>query len=103
MAARTIGSIDPGDIDAEVADRAAGRIRDYLEGHPEEDLIEVQGDVGLDDALVIPRPTAVVLAQRLDAPARGQGVQIMPKAAELTPQQAAGILNVPGPHLISLL
>ncbi len=103
MPGRTIGSINPGDIDAEVADRAAGRIRDYLEGHPEEDLIEVLGEVGVDDALVIPRPTAVLFAQILDALAKGQGVQIIPKAAELTTQQAADMLNVSRPYLISLL
>jgi excisionase family DNA binding protein len=103
MAGRTIGSIDPGDIDAEVADRAARRIRDYLEGHPEEDLIEVLGEVGVDDALVIPRPTAVLFAQILDALAKGQGVQIIPKAAELTTQQAADMLNVSRPYLITLL
>jgi excisionase family DNA binding protein len=103
MAGKTIGSINPGDVDADVADRAARRIRDYLEGHPEEDLIETLGEVGVDDALVIPRPTAILFAQILDALARGQGVQIIPKDAELTTQQAADMLNVSRPYLISLL
>jgi excisionase family DNA binding protein len=103
MAGKTIGSINPGDVDAEAADRAARRIRDYLEGNPEEDLIETLGEVGVDDTLVIPRPTAILLAQILDALAKGQGVQIIPKAAELTTQQAADMLNVSRPYLISLL
>jgi excisionase family DNA binding protein len=103
MAGKTIGSINPGDVDADVADRAARSIRDYLEGHPEEDLIETLGEVGVDDALVIPRPTAILFAQILDALARGQGVQIIPKDAELTTQQAADMLNVSRPYLISLL
>ncbi len=103
MAGRTIGSINPGDVDADVADRAARRIKDYLEGHPEEDLIETLGEVGVNDALVIPRPTAILFAQILDALARGQGVQIIPKDAELTTQQAADMLNVSRPYLISLL
>ena len=103
MAGRTIGSINPGDVDADVADRAARRIKDYLEGHPEEDLIETLGEVGVNDALVIPRPTTILFAQILDALARGQGVQIIPKDAELTTQQAADMLNVSRPYLISLL
>ena len=103
MAGRTIGSINPGDVDADVADRAARRIKDYLEGHPEEDLIETLGEVGVNDALVIPRPAAILFAQILDALARGQGVQIIPKDAELTTQQAADMLNVSRPYLISLL
>ena len=103
MAGKTIGSINPGDVDADVAGRAARRIKDYLEGNPEEDLIETLGEVGVDDALVIPRPTAILFAQILDALARGQGVQIIPKEAELTTQQAADMLNVSRPYLIGLL
>jgi len=103
MAGKTIGSIDPGDVDAEVADRAARRIRNYLEGNPEDDPIEVLGEVGDDDALVIPRPTAILFAQILAALAEGQGVQIIPKDTELTTQQAADLLNVSRPYLISLL
>lgn len=103
MAGRTIGSIDAGDVDAEVAGRAARRFRDYLEGNPEDDLIEVLGEVGDDDALVIPRPIAVLFAQILVALAEGRGVQIIPKDTELTTQQAADLLNVSRPYLIGLL
>lgn len=103
MAGRTIGSIDAGDVDAEVACRAARRFRDYLEGNPEDDLIEVLGEVGDDDALVIPRPIAVLFAQILVALAEGRGVQIIPKDTELTTQQAADLLNVSRPYLIGLL
>jgi excisionase family DNA binding protein len=103
MAGRTIGSINPGDVDAEVAERAARRITDYLDSHPENDLIEALGEVGDDDALVIPRPTAILFAQILDALAEGRGVQIIPKDAELTTQQAADMLNVSRPYLITLL
>ena len=55
------------------------------------------------DALVIPRPTAIMLAQVLDALSQGQGVVIIPKEVELTTQQAAGLLNVSRPYLIGLL
>jgi excisionase family DNA binding protein len=103
MTGRSIGSIDPGDVDTEVAKRAARRITDYLQSHPQDDLIEALGEVGDDDALVIPRPTAVLFAQILDALAKGRGVQIIPKEAELTTQQAADLLHVSRPYLITLL
>jgi excisionase family DNA binding protein len=55
------------------------------------------------DALVIPRPTAILFAQILGALAEGRGVQVIPKDLELTTQQAADMLNVSRPYLISLL
>lgn len=103
MPGKTIGSINPGDVDVEVAERAARRIRDYLASHPGDDLLEVLGETGDDDALVIPRATAVMFAQILDLLGQGRGVQIMPREAELTTQQAADMLNVSRPYLIGLL
>lgn len=103
VASKPIASIDPGVVDTDVAGRAARRISDYLNSHPEEDLIRVLGEVGGDDALVIPRPTVIMLAQVLDLLANGQGVQIIPKNAELTTQQAADLLNVSRPYVIGLL
>jgi len=103
MPGKTIGSINPGDVDAEVAERAARRIRDYLTSHPDDDLVEVLGEIGDDDALVIPRVTAIMFAQILDLLGQGRGVQIMPREAELTTQQAADMLNVSRPYLIGLL
>src|SRR5690242_12545552 len=103
MTTRSIGSIDPKDVDAEVAERAARRITDYLVNHPDDDLIEALGEVGDDDALVIPRPTVILFVQILEALAEGRGVQIIPKDIELTTQQAADMLNVSRPYLITLL
>ena len=103
MPSKTIGSINPGDVDVEIAERAARRIRDYLTSHPDDDLLEVLGEIGDDDALVIPRPTAIMFAQILDLLGQGRGVQIIPKEAELTTQQAAAMLNVSRPYLIGLL
>ena len=103
MTSKPIASIDPGDVDTEVAGRAARRINDYLSSHPGEDLIEALGEIGADDALVIPRPTVVLLAQVLSLLESGHGVQIIPKDAELTTQQAADVLNVSRPYLIGLL
>src|ERR1019366_151189 len=103
MPGKTIGSINPGDVDVEVAERAGRRIRDYLASHPDDALLEVLGETGDDDALVIPRPTAIMFAQILDLLGQGRGVQIIPKEAELTTQQAAVMLNVSRPYLIGLL
>lgn len=103
MSQYSISSIDAGDVDAEIAERAARRIRDYLEGHPDDDLIEALGETGGEDALVIPRPTAIMFAQILDLLGRGSGVQIIPKEVELSTQQAASVLNVSRPYLIGLL
>jgi excisionase family DNA binding protein len=103
MPIRSIGSINPGDVDAEIAARAARRIEEYLDGHPDEELIKAVGEVGTEDALVIPRPTAVMLAQILDLLAQGRGVQIFTKDVEFTTQHAADMLNVSRPYLIGLL
>ena len=103
MPGRTGGKIRPGDADAELASRAARRIRDYLSAHPGGDPVRIQGELAGDDALVVPRDAAVMFAQILALLASGQGVQIMPDAAELTTQQAADYLNVSRPYLIKLL
>ena len=103
MPTRSIGSINPGDVDAGIADRAARRINEYLEGHAHDDLIEAIGEVGSDDALVIPRATAVMFAQILELLAQGRGVQIFPQEVELSTQRAAAMLNVSRPYLIGLL
>ena len=44
-----------------------------------------------------------MLAQVLDLLANGQGVQIIPKDAEFTTQQAADVLSVSRPYVIGLL
>ena len=103
MSARTGGMIRPGDADAELASRAARRIRDYLAAHPGTDPVRIRGELAGDDALVIPRTATVMFAQILALLASGQGVQIIPDAAELTTQQAADFLNVSRPYLIGLL
>ncbi len=103
VSARAGGAIRPGDADAELASRAARRIRDYLAAHPGTDPVRIRGELAGDDALVVPRAAAVVFAQMLALLATGQGVQIIPDSAELTTQQAADFLNVSRPYLIGLL
>jgi hypothetical protein len=94
MSTGTAGAIAPGDVDRQVADRAARRIRDYLARHPQDGPISVRVETGDDDALIVPRPVAVMLAQVMQLLASGQGVQLMPERAMLTTQQAADMINV---------
>jgi excisionase family DNA binding protein len=83
--------------------RAARRIGEYLTTHPGADPVTIQGELAGDDALVVPREAAVLLAKILGFLARGEGVNVMPESAELTTQQAAEFLNVSRPYLIKLL
>ena len=97
--------IAPGSVDPESAQRALARVRDVLAETRTEDSvqIEVRGEHGGDEVLVLPRPTVLMFADILAALARGQGVQLMPLNAELTTQQAADMMNVSRPYLIGLL
>lgn len=89
--------------DAELALRAARRIGEYLTTHPGADPVKIQGELAGDDALVVPREAAVLLARILGFLANGEGVNVVPDTAELTTQQAAEFLNVSRPYLIKLL
>jgi excisionase family DNA binding protein len=98
----SVSSINPGDVDAEIACRTARRIRDYLASHQDEDPLEVRVEAG-EEVLVVPRAGAALLAQVMDHLARGKGVTVIPSEAQLTTQQAADMLNVSRPYLIGLL
>lgn len=103
MPGQTDGKVSQRDGDAELAQRAARRIGEYLTTHPGADPVTINGELAGDDALVVPREAAVLLAQVLGYLASGEGVTIMPESAELTTQQAAEFLNVSRPYLIKLL
>ncbi|MFC5814932.1 MULTISPECIES: helix-turn-helix domain-containing protein [Nonomuraea] len=96
-------SIEPGSMDAQVAARAVRRIKDYLMRHPEKEVIPVSGEVGNEEALILPRDAVSLLAYILAQAAEGRGVSVVPSHAELTTQQAADMLNVSRPYLIGLL
>jgi excisionase family DNA binding protein len=99
----SISSIDPGAVDAEIADRTARRIGDYLARNPDEDPLEIKVEVDSGEVLVVPRAGAIMLAQVMRLLANGQGVFLVPSEAQLTTQQAADMLNVSRPYLIGLL
>jgi excisionase family DNA binding protein len=96
-------SVEPGAMDAQVAARAVSRIKDYLMRHPDKVVIPVAGELGGEDALVLPREAVGLLAYILAQAAEGRGVSVIPSNAELTTQQAADMLNVSRPFLIKLL
>jgi hypothetical protein len=73
-----ISSIEPGEVDAEIAARTARRIREYLSSHLGEDPLEVQVEAGADEVLVVPRAGATMLAQVMSTLANGQGVTLIP-------------------------
>jgi excisionase family DNA binding protein len=93
----------PENIDAVLVERAARRIREYLAHHPGHAPIDVVAEIGDDEALVVPREIAVMLAQVLGMLEQGTAVQITPLNAMLTTQQAADALNVSRPYLVGLL
>jgi excisionase family DNA binding protein len=99
----SISSIEPGDVDAEIAGRTARRIRDYLSSHPDEDPLEIHVEGDDNEVLVVPRAGAAMLAQVMSIIEGGQGVALVPSDAQLTTQQAADMLNVSRPYLIGLL
>jgi excisionase family DNA binding protein len=101
--AASISSIEPGDVDAEVAGRTARRIRDYLTSHPDEDPLQIHVEGDDNEVLVVPRAGAAMLAQVMGIIEGGQGVALVPSDAQLTTQQAADMLNVSRPYLIGLL
>lgn len=103
MSGKAGGVIRPGEADSELSGRAARRIMDYLAAHPGTDPVTIRGELAGDDSLVVPREATVMFAQILALLAAGQGVQLIPDAAELTTQQAADFLHVSRPYLIGLL
>lgn len=55
------------------------------------------------EAMILPDSLYRVLVQAASQLAEGYGVAIMPYSQELTTQQAADLLNVSRPHVVSLL
>jgi excisionase family DNA binding protein len=103
MPSQTDSAIEHEGGDAELALRAARRIGEYLSTHPGADPVKIQGELAGDDALVVPREAAVLLAKILGFLANGEGVNVIPETAELTTQQAAEFLNVSRPYVVKLL
>ncbi|MGO9081467.1 MAG: hypothetical protein ACLQDY_20905, partial [Streptosporangiaceae bacterium] len=63
MSGQADSAVRRGGADAELALRAARRIGAYLTTHPGADPVSIQGELAGDDALVVPREAAVLLAR----------------------------------------
>lgn len=64
--------------------------------------LEVRADSGTEE-LTLPPSALRLLVRILAELGRGNAVTLTPVTAELTTQQAAGLLNVSRPHLVKLL
>lgn len=85
---------------ARLARAGADEIGRLLNKLPETDSAHVKLD-GQD--LVLPRQALILLRDLLADMAQGDAVTVVPLHAEMTTQQAADILNVSRPYLITLL
>lgn len=103
MSAADLASVRPDPAEIQAADVAVRRVKRYLSTHADERDIRVVVGGDPDDSLSLPRGAVELLARILAHMAAGQGVSVVPAHAELTTQQAADLLNVSRPYLISLL
>jgi excisionase family DNA binding protein len=63
----------------------------------------LKGSNGQSDDLVLPGPVLQLLLDIMSEMARGNAISLLPIHHELSTQEAANILNVSRPHLVSLL
>ena len=89
------------DRDTEHAAEGARRLARLAEsGSPVELRLASDND---EEAVVVPAEVARLFARVLADLADGRGVTVVPFDAEVTTQQAADLLNVSRPHVVSLL
>jgi excisionase family DNA binding protein len=93
--------LPPSPQEAAIA-RASGQLLARYAGQRRPLTLRVR-DAGQDRPLELPTGAVALLMEILEAMAAGRGVTIVPENAELTTVQAAEILNVSRPFLISLL
>lgn len=101
-------TIAPTAADKELARESSRQLSRFLGkrpvGNPLPDFrLRVQADNEPEEVVVIPMSAFRLLTDILTQMARGNAVTLMPVYAELTTQQAADILNVSRPFLISLI
>lgn len=101
-------TIAPTAADTELARESSRQLSKFLGKHPVERQLpdfrlRLQADDEPEEVVVIPVSAFRLLTDILTQMARGNAVTLMPVHAELTTQQAADILNVSRPFLISLI
>jgi excisionase family DNA binding protein len=93
----------PSEADASLARESLKRISSFLTSGKSDLSIRIQDDDHLGPDIVLPASVFRLLKAILAEMAQGHGVALLPIQAELTTQQAAGLLNVSRPYLIRLL
>ncbi|MGX6605408.1 excisionase family DNA-binding protein [Micromonosporaceae bacterium Da 78-11] len=103
MSAMAVSPVSPDEESIAVAAEALPRVQDYLRRHAAGPAVVRVVDDGDGAELVVTRGAVELLARVLAHMANGHSVSVVPDHAELTTQQAAGLLNVSRPYLIGLL
>ena len=96
------GPVTPSDADRALAAESIRRLAPLVKNSYQLTVL-VQADNGPGESLVLPAPAVQLLTGILAEFARGHTMTAYPIPTELTTQEAADLLNVSRPHLISLL
>lgn len=92
----------PSEDDKALAAESIRRLAPHVR-RPRKLTLQVKGQEGGEVDLVLPAGAVTLLQTILTEIARGNAITAIPVQTELTTQQAADLLNVSRPHLISLL
>jgi excisionase family DNA binding protein len=105
MAAVLSPGLEPVQPTAEVSALAADASRRLFRviGNSQKETCVVRFETAPDEPVVLPAAAVRLLGALLTELARGNAVTLVPYHAELTTQQAANLLNVSRPFLVSLL
>ena len=96
-------TVTPTEQDKILAKESIPRIARYAGAQPSQIPIRIQPDDETGETIVLPRAAFVMLLSILSEMAKGNAVTYLPVHAELTTKEAADLLNVSRPYLITLL
>ena len=93
----------PADKEVEIALRGQRELAAYLRTHIDTQRIQIFDEKDEAHQIELPTTALRLLLDILAELAAGNAVQVVPVHAELTTQEAADLLNVSRPYLVSLL
>ena len=102
LASRIYEPVLPDENDRELAIKSSRSLVGHLSTLSEARLSVMTKDVTIDQVL-LPKPALKLLVDLLSEMASGNAVTLIPVHAELTTQQAADLIQVSRPFLVSLL